>query len=93
MAATLTITSPFAELGPTRGPSGKVRETLKIVGASSAAGDTGTVTPAYVHKNAIILGGTFTLSESVSLAGDTLTITAIPALASNTIYVEIEGDF
>ena len=93
MPATLTITSPNAELGPTRGPAGRVRETLKVVGASSAAADTGTVQPVYCKKNIIAFGGVFTVSESVGIGGTTLTLTAIPALASNTVYVEIEGDF
>lgn len=93
MAATLTITSPFSEMGPTRGPSGKIRETLKIVGSSSAANDTGTVVPAFVHKNAIALDSGITVSESVTIGGDTLTITALNAIGSSVVYVEIEGDF
>ena len=94
MAVTLTITSPYAEMGSMRGnPPGKVRETLKVVGASAVATDTGTVTPAFVHKNAVPLDGGFTLTESVTLGGDVLTITALNAVGSSTVYIEIEGDF
>lgn len=94
MATNITITSPFAEMGPMRGNGpGKVRETLKLVGSSSAANDDGTVTPVHVHKNAIALGGGFTVTETVTLGGDALVITALNAIGSNTVYVDIEGDF
>lgn len=94
MAASLTITTENTELGPAwRGSANRVREIMKIVGSSSVANDTGTFVPVFVHRNARVLDGGFTVSESVALGGDTLTITALNALGSSTVYVELEGDF
>lgn len=93
MPVTLTITGQDTELGLTRDAAGKAREKIKIVCSASAAGDTGTYVPTYIRRNAIIPGGVFTVSESIASSGvSTLTITAIPALSSNTVYAEIIGD-
>lgn len=94
MAVTLTITRQDGDLGMIRGQAGKARETIKIVGASAAAGDTGTYTPTYVHRNAVILGGQLTITSATeTIAGTALTIESNVALGNDTVYAEIEGDF
>ena len=93
MAANITITSDGNDLGPDRAPAGKIRERLKLVGSSTAAADTGTVTPSHIHKNAVLLGGSFYISAATeTIAGTALTVTSLIALGSQTVYVEIEGD-
>lgn len=99
MAATLTITLDSTvtqqDLGPGRGaPSGRVTERLKIVGNASAAGDTGTYVPAYCHSNCSFPAGDFFVSaETTTVGGTSLTITAIGAIGSNTVYTTLEGQF
>lgn len=81
-------------MGPMRGNGpGKLRETVKVVGSSSSAGDDGSVVPTHIHKNVIALGGMFVATETVTLAGTTVVLTAIAALGSNTVYCDLEGDY
>ena len=98
MAANLTITLDTVsqqDLGPMPGaPSGRVQERLKIVGNASAAGDTGTYVPAYCHSNCQFPDGDFFVSaETTTIGGTSLTITAVSALGSNTVYTNLEGQF
>mgnify|MGYP000877931723 CR=1 FL=1 len=99
MATTLTITLDTtvaqSDLGPMRGaPSGRVQERIKIVGSGSAAGDTGTYVPAYCHSNCSFPDGDFFVSsETDTIGGASLTITAVSALGSNTVYTNLEGQF
>lgn len=99
MAATLTITLDTTvtqqDLGPGRGaPSGRVTERIKVVGNASAAGDTGTYIPAYAHGNCSFPEGDFLVSsETTTVGGTTVTITAINAIGSNTVYSTLEGQF
>lgn len=99
MAATLTITLDTTvtqeDLGPMRGaPSGRVQERIKVVGSGSAAGDTGTYVPAYCHSNCSFPDGDFLVSaETTTIGGTSLTITAVSALGSNTVYTNLEGQF
>lgn len=84
MAATLTITSPEP------GGMGKYgewfTENIKIVGSTSAAADTGTLTPKFVVPVGI-LGGNFSVSYTSGVA----TITANAAQASTTTYATMFG--
>ena len=99
MAATLTITLDTTvtqqDLGPGRGaPSGRVTERIKIVGSGSVAGDTGTYVPAYCHSNCSFPEGDFFVSaETDTIAGASLTITAIGAIGSNTVNATLEGQY
>jgi hypothetical protein len=91
---TLDDTSSSGQLGPQRGPSGRVRETVKATGDSSSAGDDGTYVPTYCHKNCTIIDGDFFIdSETDTIAGASLSIKAISALNSNTVRFTLEGDF
>ncbi len=91
---TLDTTSAIGELGPQRGPSGRVRETVLATGSSSSAGDDGTYTPTYCHKNCTIPEGNFRIaSETATLGGASLSIVALDALASNAVRFTIEGDY
>lgn len=75
-------------------PSGRVREIVTATGSTSAAGDDGTYTPAYCHKNCTVVSdGFFVASETASLAGASLTIQAIGALGNNTVRLTLEGDY
>lgn len=99
MPATLTITLDTtvsqSDLGPMRGaPSGRVQERLKIVGSGSVAGDTGTYVPAFCHSNCQFVEGDFLVSaETTTVGGTSLTVTAISAIGSNTVYATLEGQF
>lgn len=91
---TLDTTSAQGELGPQRGPSGRVRETVLATGSGSAAGDDGTYTPAYCHKNCTIVDGDFRIASATeSLGGVSLSIAAISAIGSNAVRFTLEGDF
>ncbi len=91
---TLNNTSSQGELGPQRGPSGRVRETVTAVGSSSVVGDDGTYVPAYCHKNCICITDGFEVTtETDTIGGASLVLTASEALASRTVNLIIEGDF
>lgn len=98
MATNITFaldTTSQQDLGFKSGaPSGRVREIVTATGSSSSAGDDGTYTPAYCHKNCTIVSdGFFVASETDTIAGASLSIQAIGALGSNTVRLILEGDY
>jgi hypothetical protein len=86
MAATLTITEVEPYMESRRSDRGS--SIIKIVGASTGAGDTGTLTTTLIAPDQI-LGGAFSLSY-VAATG-VATITSIYALGTNTVYCELIG--
>lgn len=88
MASTLQITSnepgPLGKLGPYE------QELVKIVGATSAAGDTGTLVTKFVVPIGS-LGGAFSVTYSAATSGGTATFTANAAQASTTTYTILFG--
>jgi hypothetical protein len=95
LTITLDTTATRQDLGPGRGaPSGRVQERIKIVGAAANALDTGTYVPAYCHSNCQFPDGDFFVSaETTTIGGTSLTITAVNALGSSTVYTDLEGQF
>jgi len=98
MATNITFaldTTSKQDLGFERGAqSGRVREIVTATGSSSSAGDDGTYTPAYAHRNCTVVSdGFFVASETATIAGAALSLQAIGALGSNTVRLIIEGDY
>lgn len=86
MAANLTITLADGMLGTIPGPNGMVREDVKIVGAASVAGDTGTYTCMMKSPNRFEGAGV-----GYSFSGQVMTLTDKAGLGSGTISGSIFG--
>ncbi len=100
MAATITATFAGSELGPESRRGQRPSEIIRLQGAASVVGDTLVLNSGIgyrcrnVHRNPQVLGGAFAIS-SVTPIGDGIHIDleARIALANQTVWVEIIGDF
>lgn len=87
MAATLTAVVDPAMYSPSREDNGRIGEIIKITGASSAAGDTGTYTSQFVTVPMEVIAS----SMVGSISGRTVTLTDLVGIGNNTVYVKLLG--
>lgn len=86
MAANLTIVAADGMLGTMPGPNGMVREDVKITGATSVAGDTGTYTTQMKTPNRFEGAGV-----AYAFSGQTMTLTDKAGLGNGVISGTIYG--
>lgn len=89
MAATLLTAFAGAGGGSESRRSPRASEIWTVTGGGggSADGDTGTITPRYIKKPALVIG-----AVSYSVSGQTITVTSITALGDGEkIAVEVVG--
>jgi hypothetical protein len=87
MAATLTAVVDPNMISPSREDNGRIGEIVKITGASSAAGDTGTYTSQFVNNPQEVIAS----SIAASISGRTVTLTDLLGIGNNTVYVKLIG--
>jgi hypothetical protein len=89
----ITAALDNSELGNEQRRTGRFSDLVRITGSTGAAADTTTVVLPAGRRNSRILGGAFIVSsESVNLAGNTITIKAIVALGNDAASVEVLSD-
>jgi hypothetical protein len=87
MAVNLTASSANSSGSPELIRSPRDREYVKIVGDSASANDTSNAYTSTLPAPVGVVGGAFT----ASISGRSITFTALNALGSNTVYVEVIG--
>lgn len=81
------------DLGPMRRGT-FLSEMITITGSTGAVGDqTSAYRLKYVHKNPVIVGGSFAIASSTTdIAGTSIVIEARVQLANNSVVIEVTGD-
>lgn len=91
----MAISAAFggSELGSEGRRSPRISEFVDITGATGAVDETATYLCRHLKRNVRALGGAFLVtSETVDLAGVTVTLKAKVALGNDTVKIELMGD-
>jgi hypothetical protein len=87
MAVNLTITLDSNQPGPEPAANGRIRERVKVVGASASANDTGSYTSNFVTRPDSVTG----LPVSATFSGQTCSFTDLVGIGSKTLWGWVEG--